>query len=80
MSRRFPAVQQARPCKQHRSSANRADSPDPPCYASQPVDDLYPSLVIFHRISAGDQQRVDITSNAAKGFVRHNLQAAICYE
>jgi hypothetical protein len=44
------------------------------------VNDLNPSLVIFHRISAGDQQRVDITSNAAKSLVRHDLQAAICNE
>src|SRR5437773_11142338 len=73
-------VEQTSPSKQHRTSANRADSPDSSGDFFQPAHNVRVDFVLLNRIAAGDEQSVDLTAHFPKSFVRSDAQPAIRYK
>jgi len=74
------AVEQTGPSKQHRTGANRSDSPDSSGDLSEPANDVRVYFVLLNRIAAGDEQSVDLTAHFSKSFVRSDAQPAIRYK
>ncbi len=71
------AIEQTGSSKQHRTSANRADSPDSSGNLFQPANDVRVYFILLNRAATGDKKSVDLSTNFPKGFVRGDSQPAV---
>jgi len=78
--RRAAAIEQTGASKQHRTSANRADSPDSPGNLFQPANDVRVYFVLLDGGAAGDEESVDFAAHFSKSFMRGDPNTAICHE
>jgi hypothetical protein len=77
MSRCAAAIEQTGASKKHRTSANRADSPDSSGNLFQPANDVRVYFILLNRAATGDKKSVDLSTNFPKSFVRGDSQPAV---
>ena len=74
------AIEQTGSSKQHRTSANRADSPDSSGNLFQPANDVRVYFILLDSAATGDEQGVDFAAHFSKSFMRGDPNTAVCHE